>query len=314
MAIIDLPLEKLKKYKPKFTREKDFDKFWKDTKAESKRQPLNVEMKKVHYPVNRLEVFKIFYDGFKGGRICGILMREKGAKNSPGMLAVHGYSGSKGVVADYLGWVFQGYTVLALDVRGQAGESGDAAKYSGGHIWGWMTQGILNPYEYYYRLVYMDCVRGLDILYNRKEVDKKRIVVTGGSQGGGLTLAVCGLDDRPKLGVSAMPFMCHFRRAVEISPQRPYTELMDYMKFYPDKEDQVYRTLSYIDNLNLADKIKCKMFVSVGLQDLICPPSTVFAVYNNMKCKKHIQVYNYAGHDFIGVHNDDRIKWLAENL
>lgn len=313
MAIVDMPIEKLRKYKPKLTKEKDFDKFWKETLAESKRQPLNIKMERVDYPVKRLEAYKVFYNGFNGGRMCGLLLKEKGAKKTPGLLSLHGYSGHKGVIADYLSWVYQGYTVFTIDVRGQSGESGDGARYEGGHVWGWMTQGILNPKEYYYRLVYMDCVRALDVLCAQKEVDLKRIAVTGGSQGGGLTLAVCALDPRPKIGAAWMPFLCHFGRGVEIA-ENPYKEILGFMKQHPETEDRVFKTLSYVDNMNLAGRIKARMHVSVGMQDIICPPSTIFAAFNHLKCKKDLVIYKYAGHEGIGVHGEDKLKWMAKYI
>jgi cephalosporin-C deacetylase len=60
-------------------------------------------------------------------------------------------------------------------------------------------------------------------------------------------------------------------------------------------------TLSYFDNMNLADRIRGKVLISVGLCDLICPPSTIFAVINRMKCRKEVLVYPCSGHE----ENDD---------
>jgi len=209
----------------------------------------------------------------------------------------------------------QGYTIFALDTRGQFGESQDYAKYPAGHFSGWMTQGILDPETYYYKYVYMDGLRAIDLLLTRKEVDSKRIGVMGASQGGGLSIAASALaGDLVKTAMPDVPYLCHYRRAVEIASGNPYLELNNYMRFKPEQEEQIFRTLSYFDGMNLAPMIKAKTMVSVGLADGICPPSTVFAAYNHMKCRKEINIYTYWAHEVLGPHNEKRVRWMAENL
>ena len=315
MPFIDWPLKKLKTYKPKLTREKDFESFWKKNHAESKKQPLNPEFIKIDYPVKTLDVYKVFFDGFGGGRICGWFVSPKVSKNNPAILCVHGYSGGKGFVYDWIGWALQGYTIFSLDTRGQFGESQDHAKYPAGHFSGWMTQGILDPDTYYYKYVYMDGVRAIDLLETRKEVDPKRIGVMGASQGGGLSIAAAALaGKRIKTAMPDVPYLCHYRRAVEVATGNPYLELCNYMRFKPQDEERIFKTLSYFDGMNLAPMITAKTLVSVGLTDGICPPSTVFAAYNHMKCRKELAVYDYWAHEVLGPQNEKRVKWMAENL
>lgn len=70
----------------------------------------------------------------------------------------------------------------------------------------------------------------------------------------------------------------------------------------------MYNTLSYFDNLNLCKNIKGKVFISVGLRDTCCPPSTVFAVYNNIEAEKKIDVYPFYGHELgIGLAYQEKI-------
>jgi cephalosporin-C deacetylase len=212
-------------------------------------------------------------------------------------------------------WALQGYVVLSVDVRGQSGESSDPAHYPGGHVTGWMTMGILDPAEYFYRGVYVDCLRALELLAGRTEVDRARIGVMGGSQGGALTLAVAALSDRPSLAMPDEPYLCHFRRAVEIAERNPYLEISAYLKKYPHHEKQVWRTLSYFDNLNLCDRISCPLLMSVGLQDRTCPPSTIFAVHNHLTCgAKELRVYPYHDHEAIEPHCVDKIAWANHYL
>jgi len=308
LPIIDLPLEELKRYIPPLTKEPDFEEFWTRTLQESAGEPLDAVLTPVPYPVDSVNVFKAFYRGFQGARICGWYLTPRGRMGCPALLFLHGYSGNKGQVFDYLGWALQGYAVLAIDVRGQSGESTDPGRYSSGHVTGWMTKGILSPEEYYYRGVYIDCVRALDFLEAREEIDKSRIGVTGISQGGGLTLATVGLDHRPVLAMSDIPYLCHFRRGVEISLSGPYLEIVNYLRAYPRNEEAAFRTLSYFDTLNMAESVNCQVLMSVGLRDPICPPSTVYAVYNRLKCQKELKVYSFNEHEVIGAHAEEKVK------
>ena len=312
MPFTDWPLEQLKKYKPKTNRAPDFDAFWKKTLLQSRQQPLNVTEEKIDYPINSIEVFKIKYDGFINGGIVGYYLRPKGLKNIPVVMVYHGYTGHKGYPIDHLAWLSLGCAVCTVDTRDQTGESYDGNSYGTGHQFGWMTKGIDNPDNYYYRYVYMDCVRAIDYVLTKPEIDKTRIAVTGGSQGGGISLATAALDSRVKLCMADIPFLCHFRRSLDVASGGPYLEILQYYKQFPDKEEKGLNTLSYIDNLNLAGKIKAKTLISVGLQDAVCPPSSIYGVFNQVKSPKEMKVYNYLGHEFLHYHANFKFQWLAK--
>ncbi|GAA3437599.1 alpha/beta fold hydrolase [Kutzneria kofuensis] len=89
-----------------------------------------------------------------------------------------------------------------------------------------MTRGIDSPDHYYYRRLMTDCARAVDAVAELAGLDPERVIVTGGSQGGGLALAVAGLvPDRVAAVMPDVPFLCHFRRAAEIAGEGPYVEL-----------------------------------------------------------------------------------------
>lgn len=316
MLPVDMPLEQLKQYRPPLTREPGFDVFWQDTLDESRRQPLNPEFRPLaDYPVPEVEVAKVSFDGWRGGRAVGWYLRPRRANGPlPALVCYHGYSGNKGHAHQHLVWALQGYAVLALDVRGQSGESSDGNRYDGGHVSGWMTQGILSPEHYYYRGVYMDCVRAADLVATLPEVDAGRMGAIGVSQGGGLTLAAAALSGRFALALPDVPYLCHYRRALEIAQQGPYLELASYFRLYPEHEEQAFRTLSYFDNLNLASRIGCPLLMSVGLQDLVCPPSTVYGVFNHLSCDRQMLIYPYHAHEVPGQHITEQIRWANRHL
>jgi cephalosporin-C deacetylase len=191
-----------------------------------------------------------------------------------------------------------GAVVLTVDVRGQRGCASDNAAYPGSRHAGYMTAGIEDPNTYYYRHVYLDAVRAVDVLAARQEVDPARLAVQGLSQGGGLALAASALDGRISLCISEVPFLCDFPRAVWISSVNPYAEIAQFCRSLSQEQvDEVLKTLSYFDIVNFADRITARTILSVGLSDPICPPSGIFGVYNRLTCDKRIEVYPYMSHE-----------------
>ncbi|MCX7710704.1 MAG: acetylxylan esterase [Clostridia bacterium] len=313
----DLPLEELKKYKPELTKQPDFDAFWDETLRQLAAVPVQYELTPYQYPVRGIKVYRISYLGFNRANIAGWLAMPEGERAYPGLVLYHGYNWAfDGNVHDTVNWALKGYAALQMLVRGQQGASVDNVVSSGGFTTGWMSKGILSPEEYYYRAVYMDAVRTLEVMASLPQVDASRIGVTGGSQGGGLSLAAAALSNIPKIAAVEFPYLCHFNRAIDVALQMPYLELNEYFRRNTDPriEEQAKKTLSYFDNMNLADRIKCYVWMCTGLVDEITPPSTVFAAYNHLECPKDIEVYRYFGHEYIPGSVEPKLKQLMKYL
>lgn len=314
MPSIDMPLEQLRQYKPSLYREADFEHYWDKTINAALHQPLNAELIPYDLPAVGVQCYAVRFDGFEGGRIAGWYVRPNGRTRHPGLCIYHGYSGHGSRPLEMLAYASQGIAVLSMDCRGQNGHSQDAMVYPEGHQSGWMTLGIRDPQSYYYRYVYADAVRALEVLAQRDEVDESRLAITGVSQGGGITLAVAALSKRPVLALPDIPYLCDYRRGVNIACNGPYPEISNFLKAYPDLYAQAFRTLSYCDNLNLAPWIKCRTVVLNGLWDDVCPPSTVFGVYNHITAEKEIEVYPFHKHEVPYAHEEKRFRLLMEVL
>lgn len=311
MPLVDLPLEELKTYKPSLTRREDFLKFWDENKKQAEGQPLNYNEKRIKYFSNKLEVFKVVYDGFldKSPIVGYFVKRAEIRDKNPTIVFFHGYGGNKGTISDYLGWVMLGFSVFAIDVRGQSGDSPDYARYSSGSIIGNMTKGILSKETYYYRYVYMDSYRAINYVLTRDDVDESRIGVAGVSQGGGLSIAVAALHKKVSLSLPSVPYLCNFERAINVASAGPYLEILNYMKAHPNLEETVMGTLSYFDAMNLAPEVKVPILISVGLVDTVCPPSTIFATYQHISSKeKRLEVYPGMGHEEPSIHVEKKME------
>ena len=116
-------------------------------------------------------------------------------------------------------------------------------------------------------------------------------------RGGGLSIAAAALSERVRFLMPEVPFLCHYRRATEITDADPYGEIARYLHTHRDAEERTFKTLSYFDGLNFAARTKAPALYSVGLMDTICPPSTVYAAYNWHAGPKEIRVYPYNNHE-----------------
>jgi cephalosporin-C deacetylase len=320
--LFDMPLEQLRTYRPPREEPPDFDVFWQQTLAEARDCPLNAVFEPVDYGLRTVEAFDVTFNGYGGQPVKGwLLVPRQRTGPLPCVVEYIGYGGGRGFPLDRLVWSSAGYAHLVMDTRGQGSAGGRAGQGdtpdpepdgANPYYPGFMTRGILDPKTYYYRRVFADGVRAVEAARSHTAVDAGRIAITGGSQGGGITLAVGGLEPGVAVVMPDVPFLCHYRRATEITDAAPYSEIVEYCKAHRDKVDTVFKTLSYFDGVNFAARSKAQALFSVALMDLICPPSTVFAAFNHFAGLKDIQIYRYNDHEGGGNYQTvEKVKFLA---
>lgn len=322
MPYFDMPLDELKGYKAPDSEPKDFDLFWKRTLDEARAHPLAPRFEPLEDPIYALvDVFDVDYSGFGGQRIKGWLIFPRRPKGPmPCIVTFRGYGNGRSLPVDHLVPIASGFAHFVMDTRGQGsasspGQTPDNAD-SGPQFPGFMTRGIESPESYYYRRAFIDGARAVEAVATHSRVDPDRIAVSGSSQGGGIALAAAAIvPESVHLVMVDVPFLCHFRRAVEITDQGPYNEITSYLRIHRDKTDQVFKTLDYFDGVNFAPRIKAWCLFSLGMMDMVCPPSTVFAVYNRITSNKEIKIYEFNEHDGGGPFQDEeRLRFALKHL
>ncbi|MGV8026445.1 MAG: acetylxylan esterase [Anaerolineaceae bacterium] len=318
----DLPIEQLRTYLPPRIEPDDFDAFWKETLEESRNFPLESTFKPVDYFLRTVDTYDVTFNGYHGQPIKGWLLLPH-VRNGllPCVVEYIGYGSGRSNPYTWLLWSSLGYAHFVMDTRGQGGTwyPGDTPDFEidGGNPQypGFMTRGILNPKTYYYRRVFVDGIRAVEAARSFPEINSQQIIVTGGSQGGGIALAVSGLENTISITMPDVPFLCNFRRATEITDSMPYNEIVQFCHVHRDKIDVVFNTLSYFDGMNFAVRAKSKAFFSVGLMDTICPPSTVFSAYNYYAGPKEIKVWEYNNHEGGDIYQiTEKIKFMKKYL
>jgi len=321
VPLTDLPLEELRAYRPEVPEPADLDAFWSMALAREAAEDLALRREPVDTGLRLVECHDVTFSGACGHPVRAWLLLPVGIDGPlPAVVEYNGYGGGRGMPHERLGWVAAGYAYMIMDTRGQGSAWG-----SGGHtpdpvgsgpcVPGFMTRGICDPDQYYYRRVYVDAVRAVQAVRAVDRVDPARVAVSGGSQGGGICLAVAALVDDLAAVMVDVPFLCHFRRAVEMAVRDPYAEIVRYLAVHRHRVEQVFATLSYFDGVLFAARASAPALFSVALMDDVCPPSTVFAAYNAYAGPKEIEVYPFNGHEGGQEHQFARcLAWLGRLL
>ena len=203
---------------------------------------------------------------------------------------------------------------LALCIRGH-GLSRDVFNPGFGvpGIWGYK---LYDRDSVSYRGIYMDCVRAVDFLCNRKEVDGRHIGVKGGSQGGGLALATAALcHDKISALAYFDPFPCDMRHQIRIRTICE-TELKNSLAYYgnPCTFADVMNIQDLTDALPFAMKISCPTLYTAALRDDDCPVHGGFTAYNMIKSPKKYIVFPNDGHIEGFSHDSTIMEWLDNTL
>jgi len=286
--------------------EDDLDNFWKQTLSELAEIPMDAQIETAPEHSGREYTTHLVTLTSWGGirlRAWYSVPNDYPRGRFSAIMTVPGYSGNKPIPIHL---VQQGYAVLTLFPRGQ-GESlaeWDLEENTK------LTYHITDKDRYYYRAGYADCVRGIDFLVARGEVDSERIGMWGRSQGGGLTLVTASLDSRLRAAVAEEPFLCNYPVAIETVRTSPYVELSDYLNAHPDEREAALTTLAWFDPMSLVERITCPVLVNIGMQDETCPFRTIMPVFENIQCQKALMIYPDLGHSPCTDFNNHAKNWL----
>lgn len=288
MATVGYDIEKIQ---PTTVTPKDFDEFWTNTIAEARKTPLDPKMRLLPEKCTSTQnVYEVsFQNERSGSRIYGILTMPKSPGRYPAILKVPGagirpYNGSSidnEIIMLEIG--IHGLSVtLPQEVYSNLG-AGALREY-------WQIN-MNNRDKHYYKRVFSGCVRAVDFIHTLSEFDGHTVGVTGGSQGGALSIITAGLDSRIKFLAAYYPAMCDFAGYLN-------NRAGGWPHYYREAKPQLneVETLAYFDVVNFARRVKVPGWYSWGFNDVTCPPTSMYAAYNVIPGKKEVDVFLNTGH------------------
>lgn len=319
MPWYDMPLEQLRAYRTSTEEPAGLDDWWAARLKEARARSTPVTLTR-HEPdlYGPAEVYDAEFSGAGGDRIRAWYITPAHGDVHTIMVTFIGYGGGRGAPAEHILLPALGYAVFVMDTRGQGGRwtfgaTGDAG--SGGPENSLvMTRGVTSPETYYYTRLITDAALAVDAAAELAG-PTAQIAVGGASQGGGLALAAAALHGRRIAACQAdVPFLCDIQRAITLAPHAPYTEIPEFLAHNTHLAGAVLDTLRYVDCALLARRVTAPTLMSVSLMDPICPPSTVFAAYNEIPAAKDIAVHPFSQHDVPRGHSERKIRHLREHL
>ncbi|MDR2774588.1 MAG: acetylxylan esterase [Tannerella sp.] len=270
----------------------DFDKFWSDVIVEARKTPLSP--KKILLPekcTSTQDVYEVSFQNDRySSRIYGILVTPKAPGKYPAILRVPGAG-----IRPYGGSGIGNDDVIVLEI----GIHGIPVTMPQ-EVYNNLSAGALNDYPrinmnnrdvHYYKRVYTGCVRAVDFIYSLPEFDGNTVGVTGGSQGGALSIVTAGLDPRIKFLAAYYPALCDFAGYLN-NRAGGWPHYYRNVKPQPNEVE----TLPYFDVVNFARRVQAPGWYSWGFNDTVCPPTSMSAAYNVIPGQKELKLYLNTGH------------------
>lgn len=298
----------------------DFEVYWQTAIKEMQCVNPQVVMKKTAFQAPAVQCCHMYFTGVNGARIhVKHLKPEKVQGKMPAVLQFHGYGCDSGDWFGKLGYVAAGMAVFAMDVRGQGGKSDDVSRVQGNTYHGQMIRGLEDedPHKLLFRDIFLDTAKLADIVMGLDYIDETKVYTTGISQGGGLALACAALEPRIAKAAAVYPFLCDYKRACDMDTgTQAYGEIKEYFRYFDprhERENEIFIKLGYIDLHHLVSRIKADVLMFTGLSDNVCPPSTQYAAYNKMTCKKRHIIYPDFEHEGLKDSDDMIFDFLLNN-
>lgn len=319
MPCLDMPLSELRNYRGVNPKPTDFDHYWDAALLELHSVTPNLTITKADFSSPIVDCFDCWFTGVRGARIYAKHLRPKHYSGKlPALLQFHGYGGNCGDWQSKIGYAASGFAVFAMDVRGQSGKSTDPGNVIGNTQRGHIIRGLMDqdPQNLFYRHVFLDTAELARLVIGLDFIDPEQVYTQGGSQGGALALACAALEPRIKRVAAHFPFLSDYKRVWDMDLDIDcYIELREHFRFFDprhEREEETFSKLGYIDVHHLAPRIQAQVLMFSGLMDNICPPSTHFAVYNNLMSSKNIVIYPDFGHEYLPDSDDMVYEFLTK--
>lgn len=293
----------------------DFWEFWNGAKATAAKVPMDVKLTLLaDRCTEKAEVYQVNIQNFEtGSRIYGILAKPKKEGRYPAVLSVPGAG-----IRPYAGIVElaeKGVITLQIGIHGipVVYENGLYDDLRAGALKNYQFSNMDDKDRYYYKRVYLGCVRAVDYLYSLPEFDGNNLAVWGGSQGGALAIVTAALDDRVKSLVSIYPALSDLTGYLHGRAGGWPHMFAPANASYMATEDKI-KVSAYYDVVNFARSVKVPGFYTWGYNDDICPPTSYYAAYNVINAPKELYLMQETGHWTFPEQQAKIQQWLLAQL
>jgi cephalosporin-C deacetylase len=289
----------------------DFDTFWTNAIAEARK--INLDPRITLVPERCTSDANVYHISFQneavGSRIYGMLAIPKKPGKYPAILRVPGagirpYNGDSKTAALGIITLEIGIHGIPVNLDNQVYDN-----LMNGALSSYWTVKMNNRDAFYYKRVYLGCVRAVDFIFSLPEFNGTDLAVTGGSQGGALTIVTAGLDKRIKYMAALYPALCDYSGYLN----KRAGGWPHYFRDTEPKPGEV-ETLAFYDVVNFARRVTVPGFYAWGYNDITCPPTSMYSAYNVITAPKELQLFLETGHWTFPEENDAVSNWLIKQV
>jgi len=284
----------------------DFLEFWNESRKQLEQIPPCWKVIDMDDPSRPdVKTSLVEFTGWGHIRVRGWYVRPAGSGRYPALIQFPGHGAS--LVPNY-NW--PELAVFSLNIRGH-GNSQDQINPG---FPGFLTHGIGSRENYIYRGVYLDCLRSIQFLRTRPEIEPSRIVTEGHSQGGALALISAALDQQIAFCLPDVPFLADFDFYLQ-QGEWPRSEFDAFLSNHPSDREGLLSVLAYFDVVNFTPLIGCPVLMATGLNDIVCPPAIAFAAHNWIIAPKELIIYPDGDHNTTVLqHARPKREWLLNRI
>ena len=299
---------------------KDFEAFWQKALKEARKIPLEPEYFDVPDATNDKFVTKLVRlhvgkEKWMQGFLTMPRVREGEKRGLPVVLCPPGAGSQKIYPSDY--FPKEGCIYLKIEIHDNDQRLSDEAYVEERKKCdGYMSRGMDSRDTYYYKDVYVGCARVVDFLCSLPEWDGKNVIVTGGSQGGALTIITAALNEKVTMCAPFYPALCDVMGFLH---HRAGGWPKFFSGFYKDgkttvSDEKATETLQYFDVVNFARLLKVPTFMSWGYNDDTCSPTSVWAAWNEIKAPKEKDITPTSGHWRFPSSQAKCLEWMKRGI
>jgi len=290
----------------------DFTSFWDKATLENKKIAIDPEVTLMpDYSNDSIDVYLVQYQNYAiDSLIYGYMCKPKKPGKYPAVLIPPG-AGVKKIIPS-TEYAEAGFISLHIEIHGISPELTEkrykALKEEMGNYW---FHNLENPDTYYYKRVYLGCLRGIDFLKKQKEFDGTNIGTTGGSQGGALAIVTAALHPDVKFVAAFYPALCDQTGYLE-GRAGGWPHTFGLKHFAENNSPAKRETVKYYDVVNFARILKVPGFYSFGYNDKTCPPTSIFSAINSIEASKDVLITPISGHWRFNESQEEAIKWMRQ--
>jgi cephalosporin-C deacetylase-like acetyl esterase len=295
----------------------DFDAFWDANRRALAGVPMDAKLTPMPASSTakadcwHVSLQNVAVEGDRLTHVYGVLCEPKGDGPFPALLNVPGAG-----VRAYRGNVEmaeRGILTLQIGINGipvnLEGLVYDDLRW--GALSGYRVHGLDDRDDYYYRRVYLGCLRAVDFLVSRPRYDGRNLGVAGGSQGGALSIVTAALDPRVKVLAVSYP-------ALADTTGYLHGRAGGWPHMFQDEERHRSQAkidaIAYYDVVNFARRVRVPGLYAWGFNDETTPPTSMYAAYNVIGAEKSLLLALEMGHPPVPEVTARMNGWLEKRL